>query len=70
VAVNDVKKRLREVVDAGAQAQQHVKDVGGGKLIASVKDADGNITGLVQSPWIQPAKLSELVIVRHRTLGG
>ncbi|TMD43683.1 MAG: glyoxalase, partial [Chloroflexi bacterium] len=27
-----------------------VQDVGGGKLIASVKDADGNITGLLQSP--------------------
>jgi hypothetical protein len=25
-------------------------DVGGGKLIASVKDADGNIIGLAQSP--------------------
>jgi hypothetical protein len=28
----------------------HSKDVGGGKLIASVKDADGNIIGLIQSP--------------------
>ena len=27
-----------------------VKDVGGGKLIATVRDADGNITGLAQSP--------------------
>jgi len=48
--VNDVKKRLRELVDAGAQVQQHVKDVGGGKRIAWVKDADSNITRLVQSP--------------------
>jgi hypothetical protein len=29
--------------------QQELKDVGGGKLIASVKDADGNVIGLVQS---------------------
>jgi hypothetical protein len=36
--------------DAGAEAQQAIKDVGGGKLIASVKDADGNIIGLIQSP--------------------
>jgi hypothetical protein len=35
-------------VDAGAEAQQGVKDVGGGKLIASVKDADGNTIGLLQ----------------------
>lgn len=48
--VDDIRKSLRELLDAGAQAQQEIKDVGGGKLIASVRDADGNITGLVQSP--------------------
>ena len=36
--------------DAGAQTQQEVKDVGRGKLIAIVKDADGNLIGLTQSP--------------------
>jgi hypothetical protein len=29
---------------------QAVQDVGGGKLIASVKDADGNNIGLIQNP--------------------
>ena len=48
--VNDIKKSLQLLLDAGAQAQQEVKDVGGGKLIASVKDADSNIIGLIQSP--------------------
>ena len=48
--VNDIKKSLQLLLDAGAQAQQEVKDVGGGKLIASVKDADGNIIGLIQLP--------------------
>ena len=48
--VDDIKKSLQLLLDAGAQAQQEVKDVGGGKLIASVKDADGNIIGLMQSP--------------------
>ena len=48
--VNDIKKRLQLLLDAGAQVQQEVKDVGGGKLIASVKDADGNIIGLMQLP--------------------
>ena len=47
--VNDIKKSLQLLLDAGAQALQEVKDVGGGKLIASVKDADGNIIGLLQS---------------------
>ncbi len=48
--VNDIKKSLQLLFDAGARAQQEVKDVGGGKLIASVKDADNNIIGLIQSP--------------------
>ena len=37
------------MVDAGAETQQPVTDVGGGKLIASVRDADGNVTGLAQT---------------------
>ena len=48
--VNDFKKSLQSLLDAGAQIQEEVKDVGGGKLIASVKDADSNIIGLIQSP--------------------
>jgi hypothetical protein len=40
---------MKLLVNAGAQAQQEVKEVGGGKLIASVKDADGNVIGLIQS---------------------
>jgi predicted enzyme related to lactoylglutathione lyase len=48
--VDDIQKSLQQLLDAGAQTQQDVKDVGGGKLIASVKDADSNIIGLIQSP--------------------
>jgi predicted enzyme related to lactoylglutathione lyase len=29
--------------------QREAKDVGGGKLVATVKDADGNIIGLIQN---------------------
>jgi predicted enzyme related to lactoylglutathione lyase len=47
--VDDIKKSLKALLDAGAEAHQEVKDVGGGKLIASVKDADGNVIGLIQS---------------------
>jgi hypothetical protein len=32
---------------AGAQVQDDVKDADGGRLIASVRDADGSITGLM-----------------------
>ena len=48
--VKDIQKSLKLLLDAGAQVQQEVKDVGGGKLIASVKDADSNIIGLIQAP--------------------
>ena len=47
--VDDIEKSLKSLLEAGAEAQQEVKDVGGGKLIASVKDADGNVIGLIQS---------------------
>ena len=47
--VDDIQASLRALLDAGAQAAQEVKDVGGGKLIASVTDADGNVIGLVQA---------------------
>ncbi len=48
--VDDIKKSLQLLLSAGAQARQETKDVGGGKLIASVKDADSNIIGLIQLP--------------------
>jgi predicted enzyme related to lactoylglutathione lyase len=47
--VDDIRKSLDELQAAGAQVRQEPTDVGGGKLIASVVDADGNVTGLVQS---------------------
>jgi predicted enzyme related to lactoylglutathione lyase len=31
--VDDIKQSLKALLDAGAEAQQEVKDVGGGKLI-------------------------------------
>src|SRR6184192_1208799 len=48
--VSDIKNSLQALLDAGAQVQQEVTDVGGGKLIAWVKDADSNIIGLLQFP--------------------
>jgi len=47
--VADIRGTLASLLAAGAQVLQEVKDVGGGKLIASVKDPDGNIIGLSQS---------------------
>jgi predicted enzyme related to lactoylglutathione lyase len=46
--VDDLKGTLQALVDAGAELVQDVRDVGGGKLIATVKDSDGNMIGLLQ----------------------
>ncbi len=48
--VEDIQASLRGLLDAGARADRDVTDVGGGMLIATVKDADGNTIGLRQSP--------------------
>lgn len=48
--VADIRATLAALLDAGAETLQDVKDVGGGRLIASVKDADGNLVGLLQDP--------------------
>ncbi|MEV1084393.1 VOC family protein [Streptomyces sp. NPDC050211] len=48
--VTDIRSRLAALLDAGAELLQDVKDVGGGRLIAFVKDADGNLVGLLQDP--------------------
>ncbi len=48
--VGDIKKTLKQLLDAGAESLQAIRDVGGGRLIATVKDADGNVIGLIQAP--------------------
>ncbi len=47
--VDDIEGSMQALLDAGAETLQAVKDVGGGRLIASVKDPDGNIIGLLQA---------------------
>jgi predicted enzyme related to lactoylglutathione lyase len=44
--VDNIAQTLQSLVDSGAEVQQQIKDVGGGRLIASVKDDTGNIIGL------------------------
>jgi predicted enzyme related to lactoylglutathione lyase len=50
VAVDDIKSALAALIEAGATEGQAITDVGGGMLVASVKDGDGNVTGLRQFP--------------------
>ena len=48
--VDDIEAPLDALLAAGAEAGQPVTNVGGGKLIATVSDADGNVIGLLQPP--------------------
>jgi predicted enzyme related to lactoylglutathione lyase len=50
VTVTDIKARLQSLLDAGAEVNEEVKEVGGGRLVATVKDPDGNLIGLLQDP--------------------
>lgn len=47
--VEDINARFQELISAGATEHESPRDVGNGTLIASVKDADGNVIGLIQS---------------------
>jgi predicted enzyme related to lactoylglutathione lyase len=47
--VADVRASLEALLDAGAETVREPQDVGGGMLIATLKDADGNVIGLRQS---------------------
>ena len=46
--VSDIEAKLAEVTAAGATVKEPPHDVGGGRLVASVTDPDGNVLGLLQ----------------------
>jgi predicted enzyme related to lactoylglutathione lyase len=46
--VSDIEAKLAEVTAAGATVKEAVRDVGGGRLVATVTDPDGNVLGLLQ----------------------
>jgi predicted enzyme related to lactoylglutathione lyase len=46
--VPDMEAKLAEVTAAGATLNDPARDVGGGRLVATVTDPDGNVLGLLQ----------------------
>jgi len=46
--VPDIEAKLAEVTAAGATVKESPHDVGGGRLVASFADPDGNVLGLIQ----------------------
>jgi predicted enzyme related to lactoylglutathione lyase len=48
--VDDITESVAGLTAGGAKIVEDVRDVGGGKLVASLTDADGNMIGLSQTP--------------------
>ena len=46
--VPDIEAKLAQVTAAGATVKEAPHDVGGGRLVATVTDPDGNVLGLLQ----------------------
>src|SRR5436853_6214869 len=46
--VPDIEAKLAELTAAGATVKEPGRDVGGGRLVATVNDPDGNVLGLLQ----------------------
>jgi predicted enzyme related to lactoylglutathione lyase len=48
--VPDIEAKLAEVTAAGATVKESPRDVGGGRLVATFTDPDGNVLGVLQDP--------------------
>lgn len=48
--VEDIETTLAAILAVGGEQHQQITDVGGGKLVATVNDTDGNLIGLLQVP--------------------
>ena len=46
--VADIEAKLAEVTAAGAAVKDSPRNVGGGRLVATFTDPDGNVLGLIQ----------------------
>jgi predicted enzyme related to lactoylglutathione lyase len=48
--VSDIDAKLAEVTAAGGVVKDPVRDVGNGRLVATITDPDGNVLGVLQDP--------------------
>ncbi|MFD8571043.1 VOC family protein [Streptomyces sp. NPDC059639] len=46
--VSDIEAKLAEVTAAGGTVKEPAHDVGGGRLVATFTDPDGNVLGVLQ----------------------
>jgi predicted enzyme related to lactoylglutathione lyase len=48
--VSDIEAKLAEVTAAGGAMKDSPREVGGGRVVATFTDPDGNVLGLLQDP--------------------
>jgi predicted enzyme related to lactoylglutathione lyase len=48
--VSDIEAKLAQVTAAGGSVKDPVREVGGGRRVATFTDPDGNVLGLLQDP--------------------
>lgn len=53
----DAKAEVARLVQLGATVESDVMDVGGGILVATVRDPYGNLFGIIQNPHFDLAKV-------------
>ena len=53
--VEDADEALGRLLEMGATGHAAVQDVGGGIRVASVRDPDGNVFGIIENPHFSPA---------------
>ncbi|WP_288378938.1 VOC family protein [uncultured Massilia sp.] len=56
--VPDASAELARLLELGAQADQPVEDVGGGIRVATVRDPDGNVFGVIENPHFDRSKVA------------
>ena len=49
---------LARLLELGATADQAVEDVGGGIRVATVRDPDGNVFGVIENPHFDRSKVA------------
>ncbi len=55
--VSSVSAELERLAALGITAHEPAKDVGGGILVASVRDPFGNVLGLIENPHFDASKV-------------
>jgi predicted enzyme related to lactoylglutathione lyase len=53
----DIAAEVGRLLELGASIDTPLKEVGGGIIVAALKDSDGNLFGVIQNPHFDPAKV-------------